>query len=84
MDAQEKLVAKQFAECDERARVLDDKLLVTQEEKAVVLKDLLKANALLQRLQSEVVAVQGAELHQRNGRLRAKAPIIPLKKRLKK
>ncbi|MBF5007381.1 DNA-binding protein [Diaphorobacter caeni] len=86
LDAQEKQAARQLADSEERVRSMDDRLLATQEEKAGLLKDLLKAKDQLQRLQTEAASAQspGSEALPRSGRLRAKAPVIPPKKRLRK
>ena len=84
LEAQQKQAAKQLFESEERAKALDDKLLSTQEEKAALVKDLLKAKDLLQKLQAEVSPTQVVEAPSRALKLRAKAPAIPRKTRLKR
>ena len=84
LEAQQKQAAKQLLESEERAKALDDKLLSTQEEKAALVKDLLKAKDLLQKLQAEVSPTQVGEAPLRALKLRAKAPAIPRKTRLKR
>ena len=84
LEAQQKQAARQLQESDERARALDDKLRSTQEEKAVLLKDLMRAKDSLQKLQAEPLSTQPADLPLRSAKLRAKAPAIPRKTRLKR